>query len=115
MKKYLLAAALAFCAFSSVDAQKPIILNPLGIPEGSTNHHNPRSPILIPQVYLDDHLLTFDFSCIGSAVEILLGDTVVYTAIVDENGEVELPDYLIGIYELQLHRGSITFVGEIEL
>lgn len=115
MKKYLLAAALAFCAFSSVDAQKPIEIKPGELTNAKDDNQHPRSPVLLPEAYLDDHLLTFDFSCIGSAVEILLGDTVVYTAIVDENGEVELPDYLIGIYELQLHRGSITFVGEIEL
>lgn len=115
MKKYLLAAALAFCAFSSVDAQNtPVILQSRSI-NNEIGHKPARTPVLLPEAYLDDHLLTFDFSCIGSAVEILLGDTVVYTAIVDENGEVELPDYLIGIYELQLHRGSITFVGEIEL
>ena len=34
---------------------------------------------------------------------------------IDESGIVELPDTLSGIFELQIERGSITFVGEIEL
>ena len=42
-------------------------------------------------------------------------DNIVYTTIIDETGIVELPDTLSGIFELQIERGSITFVREIEI
>ena len=76
----------------------------------------PRTPIVIPEVYIDGYTLTFDVSCIGCPVAIVAEEeNVVFTTYVDETGVVELPNDLTGIFELQLVRGSITFVGEIEL
>ncbi len=78
-----------------------------------------RAPIRIPEAYIEDHNLTFDSSCIGCTITLLQDDIIIYSATVEENdsmeGEVVLPDYLAGVFELQLERGSITFVGEIEL
>lgn len=79
----------------------------------------PRSPIHFPNAYIDGHTITFDSSCIGCSITLLQDDIIIYSATVEENddmeGEVVLPDYLTGVFELQLERGSITFVGEIEL
>ncbi len=96
---------------------------PLHIKTGSTiangnSNEQPgpaRSPIYIPSVFLADHTLYFEESCIGCEVLILQDDEVVYSAVVDENGTVELPDALYGVYEIQLYQGSRTFVGEFEL
>ena len=85
---------------------------------GSIGHSN-RSPIRIPDAYIDGHTLTFDASCVGCTLTLVQDNIIVYSATVEENengeGEVVLPDYLTGKYELQLQLGSITFVGEIEL
>lgn len=78
-----------------------------------------RAPIRPPEVLIDDHTLTFENSCIGCTIAILQNDAVIYSAIVGESveleGEVVLPDYLIGVYEFNFEMGSVTFVGEIEL
>ena len=85
----------------------------------STDTHNRRMPAHAPTAFIEDHTITFDSSCIGSTITLLQDDIIIYSATVEENddmeGEVVLPDYLTGVFELQLERGSITFVGEIEL
>lgn len=79
---------------------------------GGTN----RSPILIPEAYLDGYTLTFDANCIGCPLTLVdEAENIVYTTIIDNTGTVELPDTLSGTFELQIVRGGITFVGEIEL
>jgi len=76
----------------------------------------PRSPVQYPEAYIDGYTLTFDSSCIGCTITLLNeNEEVVYINVVTENGEVEIPTTFVGTYELQLVRGSITFVGEIEL
>ena len=121
MKKLLLAALLVFCAINTVSAQqqKEVIIHPdnkTSLPEGSPL---PRTPIRIPSVYIDGNILTFDASCIGCTISLVQDDEVIYTATVietdDWEGEVVLPDYLVGTYTLHLQIGAITFVGEIEL
>jgi len=39
----------------------------------------------------------------------------VFTGVVDTNGEVEIPETLVGLVELRIRRGGITFVGEFEI
>ena len=88
-------------------------------PSEVTKDHEKRSPIRIPSVYIDGNILTFDASCIGCNISLVQDDEVIYTATVietdDWEGEVVLPEYLTGVFELQLQIGAITFVGEIEL
>lgn len=115
MRKILF-TLLLICAASitSLQAEKPVILHPNN--KGKTSGNKPRTPIEIPEVYIDDYTLTFDESCIGCPLTLVdEDDNVVYTTMIDETGIVELPDTLSGIFELQIERGSITFVGEIEL
>lgn len=88
-------------------------------PSEVTKDHAKRSPIRIPSVYIDGNILTFDASCIGCTISLVQDDEVIYTATVvetdDWEGEVVLPEYLTGVFELQLQIGAITFVGEIEM
>ncbi len=94
----------------------PVILNPRNKGNNQVQGNKPRSPIVIPEAYLDGYILTFDASCIGIPLTLVdEEENIVYTTIIGNTGIVELPDTLSGIFELQIVRGSITFVGEIEL
>lgn len=118
MKKFLLLFALLLATNiqSSQAEDKPIIVHPRTPNHENVQSGHPRTPIAIPEVYIDEYTLIFDASCIGCSIDILdENETVVYTAIVDENGTVELPTTLTGTYELLFTRGSITFIGEFEL
>lgn len=113
LKALLFVATLLFSM--NVLAQGEVIVYP---PEqGPNGEHgdDPKGPILIPTVYYEDYVLTFDSSCIGCAIELVQDDEVVFTGVVDTNGEVEIPETLVGLVELRIRRGGITFVGEFEI
>lgn len=118
MKKLFIAILFACIGYSSANADGKVIV--ITAKESNQDGHQPpRSPIRIPSVYIDGNILTFDASCIGCTISLVQDDEVIYTATVvetdDWEGEVVLPEYLTGVFELQLQIGAITFVGEIEL
>lgn len=78
-------------------------------------HLPARSPINVPSISIEDYTMFFDLSCIGCTIDLFQGDVIVYSDVVDGNGEVLLPSNFSGVYQLQLQFGSITFVGDIEL
>ena len=77
----------------------------------------PKSPVQMPTIVQDGYTLYIISGCTGATL--ILRDeyeTEVYsTLIIDETDEITLPSTLSGTYEIRLVRGSITFVGEIEL
>lgn len=92
----------------------PIILNP--IPTNPPDGGNPRSPILSPVFYLDGYTLTAADNTLGSTVMLLdEDDNVVFTTYVSIEGDIQLPTTLSGTYTIEVVRGGITFIGEIEL
>ena len=114
MKKLIfLALCMLFGSVSLVCAQT----EPDGIPvepwEGP-NGGGHRTLDELPVVYYADYVLMFDSSCIGCTIELVQNDVVVFTGVVDPNGEVEIPDTLVGLVELRLYRDGIMFVGEFE-
>lgn len=117
MKQIFIAIMLLFATnIGFVQADEPVILNPRHNGNGANNPHKPRSPIVIPEAYIDGYTLSFDESCIGCPVTLFDEDeNIVYTTVVNEEGIVELPGSLSGTFELQLERVGITFVGVIEL
>ena len=112
VKALLFVATLLFSL--NVLAQGEIIIIPQN--EGQSHDHgdNPRGPIEIPTAYYEDYVLSFDSSCIGCTVELVQNDVVVFTGVVDSNGEVEIPETLVGLIELRIYRNGITYVGEFE-
>ena len=104
-----------------------IILPPEGedippLPGGPGNgdgggNSDPKSPVQMPTVVQDGYTLYIISGCAGATL--ILRDeyeTEVYsTAVTDETDEITLPSTLSGTYEIRLIRGSLTFVGEIEL
>lgn len=116
MKRLLFTAFCAFVLISSAKSQeKEVILHPTVLNGNSVGNHTGRTPIRTPEVYIDDYTLIFDTSFEGFTIELLQDEEVVYSDIIDENGEVQLPDNLVGEYELRFCVGSFTFVGEIDL
>lgn len=80
----------------------------------------PKSPMHAPEVYLDDHTLSFSYNN-GYTLELIdasMGDegTVVYTAVIPEDVLTrQLPADITGDYIIRLIHGNWTFVGDIEL
>jgi len=75
----------------------------------------PKSPVQVPEVYIDGYTLTFDTSCDGCTLRIVNAeDEVEYTTIITSSTLV-LPATLEGNYEIQIVRDNWCFYGDIEL
>ena len=85
-----------------------------------TTPNKPKAPMHAPEVYLDDHTLSFSYNN-GYTLELIdasMGDegTVVYTAVIPEDVLTwQLPADITGDYIIRLIHGNWTFVGDIEL
>lgn len=121
MKKIYLILALMLGISTSVIAAPgdgsglPLTIKPTN-PDPLQNPF-PKSPILIPEVYLDGNVLSFDESLEGCTVQLLDEDeAVVFSHFIGENEtSVTFPTTLTDTYELQIVCGSITFYCYIEL
>lgn len=82
--------------------------------------HKPKVPMHTPEVYLEDHTLSFSYNN-GYTLELVdptMGDegTVVYSTVIPEEITTwQLPATLSGDYILRLVYGNWAFVGEIEM
>ena len=84
--------------------------NPVG-----SNPKPHKSPVLLPEVILEDHTLTFDSSCHGLTLQLVNEDgDVEYTAAISSSTLV-LPSTLEGEYEIRIICGDHYFYGYIEL
>ena len=118
MKKLLLIVFGAFILSTSMSAQ---VLVPLSVnydDEQPLGNDYPRTPITVPNVYIDDYTLLFE----ASHPEYVLyikdeDDNVVYSTVVySTQTHVVLPSTLSGTYELQLYDGGdYYFYSKIEL
>lgn len=88
------------------DGETPIGTNPI-----------PKSPILVPEVYLNGNVLTFDEALEGTTVQLLdEDDTIVFSDFIEENQtSIVFPTTLFGSYKLLIICSNITFYCEIEL
>ncbi len=93
----------------------PIPLTPIFNPDDS-NGNNPRSPILVPVLYIDGYTLTAGDNTLGSTIQLLdENDNVVFSTYVSIEGDITLPSTLSGTYTIEVIRGSQTFTGAITL
>lgn len=78
---------------------------------------DPKSPILIPSINIEDYTLYFDTPCDGCTLRLVNEDNEVeYTTVIPVGAdELVLPSYLSGEYELQIFRGIYCFYGYIDL
>ncbi|MBQ8051871.1 MAG: hypothetical protein IJ197_09930 [Bacteroidaceae bacterium] len=102
---------------SYADGGEPVPLTVKPTNTGSEQTPLAKSPILVPEVYLDGNVLTFDEALEGCTVRLLDEDeTVVFSDFIEENQtSIVFPATLSGTYELQIICGSITFYCYIEL
>ncbi len=92
----------------------PIQLPPIKTTPDNGGH--PRSPALVPVLYIDGYTLTAGNGTLGSTIQLLdENDNVVFSTFVYIEGDMELPTTLSGTYTIQVLRGSQTFEGEITL
>lgn len=114
MKKHLI-ILLALLAATTINAE-PELVPVRPVPTIPTHGDNPRSPVLVPVFYLDGYTLTAADYTLGSTVELIdENDNVVFTTYVSIEGDIQLPTTLAGTYTIEVTRGGITFIGEIEL
>ena len=114
MKKYLI-ILLALLAATTINAEPELV--PVRPVKTTPDDGDPaRSPILTPVFYLDGYTLTAADNTLGSTVMLLdEDDNVVFTTYVSIEGDIQLPTTLSGTYTIEVVRGGITFIGEIEL
>ena len=115
IKTLFIAFAALFAAATSnatTGVDDPLIL----LPTIPNNGGNPRSPVALPVFYLDGYTLTASSYTVGSTVELLdEDDNVVFSTYVYIEGDIQLPTTLAGTYTIEVTRGGMTFIGEIEL
>ena len=119
MKKlFFVLTMAALLPFSSVcvNAEAGVVPLEVGYYDPTYNQPDPqRTPILVPEVTIDDYTLTFDDSCLGCELRLLDEDgALVYSTTITSNTLV-LPAYLSGEYEIQIVSGIYCFYGYIEL
>ena len=119
MKKFLLVIVGAFMLSTSVWAQTLVPLTvTIEDDEQPGGNGNPRNPIEVPLVYIEDYTLIFETNHPEYILNIKDEDgIVVYSTVVySTQTQVVLPSSLSGDYEIQLDfGGSYIFVGEIVL
>ena len=122
MKKYYLLLFIFLMTFGTTIADPgngggslPLVIKTTNT--GGEQTPLPKSPILIPVVYLDGNVLSFDESLEGCTVQLLdENENIVFSHSIEENQtSVTFPGTLSGTYELQIVRGGITFYCYIEL
>ena len=118
MKRIIILFAAALFAASTVNADPSGIIVPLTrvVKTTPTNGGSPRSPELVPVLYLDGYTLTVSDNTMGSTIQLLdANDNVVFSTYVAIEGEIYLPTTLSGTYTIQVIFDNVTFEGELEL
>lgn len=119
MKKRLLLCLMSIVlSVGSSFAQTPslpLVAKPTN--QGSVHNPLPKSPIQIPEVYLDGNTLSFDAAIEGCEVRLLDEDeNVIFSDFIAiSQTSLVLPSTLTGTFELQIIRGNFIFYCEIEL
>ena len=122
MKKLLLIAT-AFMMSMTLNAAEQqsdslVIHFDFTIIDPSTGHNgNHRSPVMPPSVSIDGHTLYLYSGCAGATLQVVntLGVAVYTEELYETTTEVELPETLVGEYELQILRGNFCFYATIDL
>ena len=113
--KQLILISVALLVATGIFAD-PVLVPLRPAPTTPTDGETPRSPVLAPVFYLDGYTLTASDYTVGSTVELLdANDNVVFSTYIYIEGDIQLPTTLAGTYTIEVTRGGMTFVGEIEL
>lgn len=116
IKKFLfLTLTLLVCIFAQ--GKEVINYNVSIFDDQPIGHGNPRTPIEVPLVYIDDYTITFEAYHPDYVLTIKDedGDVVYSTSVYSAQTQVVLPSTLSGDYEIQLVMGNWLFTGWINL
>lgn len=120
MKNILFTFVVLFTSILGIQAQAPvtndsILIEMPGKVTYPNGEHSGIHKMPVPPIYVlrTGNRLTFDCQFIGMEVDLLSSDIIVDSYIIDENGQVLLPETLTGIYELRLSFSTITYSAEI--
>lgn len=83
-----------------------------------SGEHNPypRVPAAPIYVFYEGNTLTFPSAFIGCEFSLVdVNESLVYFDYVDENGIIEIPNTMEGVYELRLRIDDIIYISNIEL
>ena len=86
------------------------VVNPIGGQGGP--HKGPETSIFVCQ---DAHFFIFGRDYAGCAVSLLSNNVAVFSTVVDEDGQVTIPETFSGTYELQLVVGNTVYWAMVEL
>lgn len=77
----------------------------------------PKSPIIKPQLAIEDYTLYIYSGCEDATLVLIdENDNEVFSQeIEDDTDQIVLPATLSGTYEIRIYRGNYMFYGEIEL
>lgn len=120
-KKSLMMLMMAFLLLTSisVSAKQPTDINlEAGYVDPEDEGGDPhRSPILIPEVGIDNYTLTFYTPCDGCTLRLLdENDNIPFVTVIPVGTTtLVLPSYLSGTYQIQIISGNICFWGNINL
>lgn len=115
-KIYLLLLAMVLLPFLCVCAFPNEVQLQVGYDDPKINQPgDPKTPVQIPEVYIDDYTLSFDNSCLGCELRLLDEDGALVCSTIITSNTLVLPAYLSGEYELHIIRGIYCFFGYIYL
>jgi len=120
-KSLMMMLMMAFLLLTSisVSAKQPTDINlEAGYVDPEDEGGDPhRSPILIPQVGIDNYTLTFYTPCDGCTLRLLdENDNIPFVTVIPVGTTtLVLPSYLSGTYQIQIISGNICFWGYIDL
>ena len=87
------------------------------IPTISGDRPHPKSPVIKPQIGIEDYTLYIYSGC-EEATLVLVDENdneVFFQEIEKGTDQIVLPTTLSGTYEIRIYRGNFMFYGEIEL
>lgn len=117
MKKFFLLSLLALLLSTNANAWEVISLCVNYNEDEPIGNGNPKSPMLAPTVYIEDHILLFEANHADYVLNIKdeNGNVVYYTVVSSTQIQVVLPSALSGNYEIELVMGYWLFKGCITL
>ncbi len=119
-RNFILLLLLAMFLLPSVRMMADPIEVPLevGYIDPSYDQDNPqKTPVLVPEIYIEGYTLYFVTPCDGCQLRIVDEfDNVVYSTVIPTGAtSLVLPSSLSGNYELQIVSGIYCFYGDITL
>lgn len=108
--------SVAICGMSTVCSAQEEVEVRVHIDDPLGEHPIHRNPTLLPTIYIDDYTLSFEDLWGEYTLQILQGNTVVYTTLILPGmTSIDLPSTLSGPYEFRIVADTYYYYGFIDL